>query len=148
MINLKWSLSTQSNCLEFFSPPRIRRFLDYFWSRWSPHHPIVHKPLFDACTASTPLLCVMVIIGACLSPRKNDGNIAKIWLDSAEELVFNQPLLRGDYETSRKAADHEKEKIQCIQSAYLMCSVQNREGSGEAQTRIRLYRHAPMVAVR
>ncbi|KAJ5524265.1 hypothetical protein N7513_009384 [Penicillium frequentans] len=40
-----------------------------------------------------------------------------------------------------------KEKTQCIQAAYLVSSLQKREGSIDAQARIRRYRHASMVAL-
>lgn len=41
-----------------------------------------------------------------------------------------------------------KKRVECIQAAYLVCSLQKREGSVEAQGRVRRYRHATLVMVR
>lgn len=141
----KWTKPIQRLCCEFFSPSNIRRFLEYFWSLWYPNCPIVHKPLFDANEASSALLCVMVLIGACLSPSSEEHETARILLDSCEELVFSHKCFRGDGAISKDV--ERRDMIQCMQASYLMCSLQKREGSLEAQARIRRYRHASMVAV-
>ena len=141
----QWTKPTQILCCEFFSPSNIRRFLEYFWSLWYPNCPIVHKPLFDPNQASSALLCVMVIIGACLSPSGEEHETARILLDSCEELVFNHKCFRVDGAISKDV--ERRDMIQCMQASYLVCSVQKREGSLEAQARIRRYRHASMVAV-
>ncbi|KAF4256119.1 hypothetical protein CNMCM8812_007317 [Aspergillus fumigatus] len=88
IIKLDWTLAVQHSCSAFFSASNIRRFPEYFWSLWYPSCPIVHQPSFDPETARTALLCVMVIIGACLSPHEEDAEAAKMWLDSVEEMVF------------------------------------------------------------
>lgn len=143
--------SFQSSCTtnqldrEFFSPPNIRRFLEYFWSLWYPHCPIVHKPLFDTSSTSPGLLRVMLVIGACLSPRKEDYESAKKLLDSTEELIFNHRLFRDSAATAGNTSLGES--VQSLQAAYLVCSLQKREGTAEAQARIRRYRHASMVTV-
>ncbi|EIT81764.1 hypothetical protein Ao3042_01785 [Aspergillus oryzae 3.042] len=136
-----------------FAPNNIRRFLGYFWSLWYPNCPIVHRPSFDPQTAPPTLLCVMVIIGACLSPHDGDGSLARMWLDTVEELVFSNeifqersamattpPVLEGQTEWKKR-------RVECLQMTYLVCSLQKREGSIEAQTRSRRYRHAMMVTV-
>lgn len=145
-ITNEWSRITQDPYLEFFSPPNIRRFLEFFWSLWYPHCPIVHKPLFDATSVSPALICVMVVIGACLSPNSQEHETARVWLDSCEELVFSHKCFRSDGAVSNDDVER-REKIQCMQATYLVCSLQKREGSLEAQARIRRYRHASMVAV-
>lgn len=147
VIPIKWSKSTQELCFEFFSPAKTRRFLEYFWSLWYPNCPIVHKPLFDAISVSPTLLCVMIIIGACLSPSKQDNETARIWLDSCEELIFSHKCFRADGAIPNDDDVERREKIQCMQASYLVCSLQKREGSLEAQARIRRHRHASMVAV-
>jgi hypothetical protein len=122
--------------------------LEYFWSLWYPHCPIVHKPLFHAPSASSPLLCVMVIIGACLSPREQDTEAAREWLDCVEELIFSHECFRVEATAGQATKTCMKEKLQCLQASYLVCSLQKREGSVEAQARSRRHRHASMVAVR
>jgi hypothetical protein len=145
-ITNEWSRILQDPYLDFFSPPNIRRYLEFFWSLWYPHCPIVHKPLFDATSISPALICVMVVIGACLSPNDQEHETARFWLDSCEELVFSHKCFRSDGAVSNDEVER-REKIQCMQATYLVCSLQKREGSLEAQARIRRYRHASMVAV-
>ncbi|KAJ5303989.1 uncharacterized protein N7443_003649 [Penicillium atrosanguineum] len=141
----KWTKSTRTRCRELFSPPNIRRFLEYFWSLWYPNCPIVHKPLFDANSISPALLCVMVLIGACLSPSNEEHETARILLDSCEELIFNHKCFTVDGAISNDVG--RRDMIQCMQASYLVCSLQKREGNLEAQARIRRHRHASMVAL-
>ncbi|KAJ5619162.1 hypothetical protein N7510_003146 [Penicillium lagena] len=147
VITLDWSSSLHKLCQEFFSPPNIRRFLEYFWSLWYPHCPIVHRPLFDSYAATPALLCVMVVIGACLSSRDSDNQTARMWLDSVEELIFSHACFRKSHSQGYDDIVWKKEMLQSIQAAYLVSSLQKREGSVEAQARIRRYRHASMVAL-
>ncbi|KAJ5874784.1 uncharacterized protein N7529_003214 [Penicillium soppii] len=147
VIKFDWSPAIYTQCQDFYSPGNIRRFLQYFWSLWYPNCPIIHKPLFDACKASPALLCVMVLIGACLSPSKNDVQDARKWLDCVEELIFSHESFRDSYSRRKDDTDWKKERLQSIQAGYLVCSLQKREGPGEAQARIRRYRHASMVTL-
>ncbi|KAE8368572.1 hypothetical protein BDV27DRAFT_40370 [Aspergillus caelatus] len=154
IIELDWSPSVQESCSTLFAPNNMRRFLGYFWSLWYPNCPIVHRPSFNPQTAPLTLLCVMVIIGACLSPRAGDGLRARMWLDTVEELVFSNevfqekpamttttpPILEGQTEWKKR-------RVECLQMTYLICSLQKREGSINAQARSRRYRHAMMVTL-
>ena len=74
--------------------------------------------------------------------------VARRWLDSVEELVFSHECFRGEVPQSQFNLRWEKERVQCIQSSYLVCTLQKRECTVEAQARTRRYRHASMVAVR
>ncbi|KAB8224029.1 hypothetical protein BDV33DRAFT_188573 [Aspergillus novoparasiticus] len=125
IIKLDWSPSVQESCSILFAPNNIRRFLGYFWSLWYPNCPIVHRPSFDPQTAPPNLLCVMVIIGACLSPHDGDGSLARMWLDTVEELVFSNeifqeksaiattpPVLEGQTEWKKR-------RVECLQMTYL-----------------------------
>ncbi|KAE8132124.1 hypothetical protein BDV38DRAFT_288052 [Aspergillus pseudotamarii] len=153
IIELDWSPSVQESCSTLFAPNNMRRFLGYFWSLWYPNCPIVHRPSFNPQTAPLTLLCVMVIIGACLSPHDGDELRARMWLDTVEELVFSNeifqeksamattpPVLEGQTEWKKR-------RVECLQMTYLICSLQKREGSIKAQTRSRRYRHTMMVTV-
>lgn len=151
-ITLEWDESVQHSCDLFFTPANIRRFVEYFWALWYPNCPIVHRPSFDPQTASPTLVCVMVIIGACLSPHEEDGRLARMWLDCAEEMVFAHDLFReksGGKVTLETIKDRHQgtSRLECIQMTYLVCSLQKREGSMDAQARIRRHRHAAMVTV-
>lgn len=142
-----WTIETHDAATHFFSPANIHRFLTYFWALWYPNCPIVHRPFFDPATASPALVAVMMIIGACLSPDEEDGRAARRWMDPVEEMVFRQEWF-GEGDASRIQDDGKwKQRLECIQTAYLVCSLQKREGSVEAQGRVRRYRHAMMVTV-
>ncbi|EAU31549.1 predicted protein [Aspergillus terreus NIH2624] len=151
VITIDWDPSTQELCHSFFTPSTIRRYLGYFWSLWYPNCPIVHRPSFNPQTAPAALVAVMVIIGACLSPHEEDVKAAENWLDSVEELVFTdnrcEEPVQGTPTSSRfdEQCARKKRRIESIQMTYLACSLQKREGSLEAQARIRRYRHATMV---
>lgn len=147
IITLEWTMSINKLCTDFFKPSNMRRFLEYFWSLWYPHCPIVHRPLFDPSSASPELLCVMITIGACLSPSEHDNETSRKWLDSVEELIFRQVYFRSDRELFPGHPSQRKDIVQCMQAAYLVSSLQKREGSAEAQARMRRHRHTSMVTV-
>lgn len=145
-----WTTETQNAATHFFSPSNIHRFLTFFWAVWYPNCPIVHRPFFDPRTASPALLAVMVIIGACLSPDEEDGRMARKWMDAVEVMTFRQEWFGENKVDVPRIDDDEKKwksRLECIQTAYLVCSLQKREGSLEAQGRVRRYRHAMMVTV-
>ena len=146
VIKFAWTTTIQVQCQDFFTPANIERFLEYFWSLWYPNCPIIHKPLFNPCSAPTALLCVMTIIGACLSPSKSDVQRARQWLDSAEELIFSHDCFR-DTKSDTSDPAWRKARLRSAQAGYLICSLQKREGSAETQARVRRYRHASMVTV-
>ena len=145
-----WTTETHNAATHFFSPANIHRFLTFFWAVWYPNCPIVHRPFFDPSTASPALLAVIVIIGACLSPDEEDGRMARKWMDAVEIMTFRQEWFGENKVDVPRIDDHEKKwksRLECIQTAYLVCSLQKREGSFEAQGRVRRYRHAMMVTV-
>ncbi|KAL3461551.1 hypothetical protein BJX64DRAFT_277716 [Aspergillus heterothallicus] len=153
VVKLDWTPRIESAARSFFSPTNITRYLDYFWSLWYPNCPFVHRASFDPQTAPPALLCVMVIIGACVSPHTEDPVTARMWLNFVEELAFSDSSFweEKDDTGGGKAVvldqyiGRKKKRLECIQTAYLVCSLQKREGDGEARARVRRYRHATMV---
>lgn len=143
-----WTAETHDAATHFFSPANTHRFLTYFWALWYPNCPIVHRPFFDPATASPVLVAVMMIIGACLSPDDEDGRAARRWMDPVEQMAFRQGWFGEGDASGIQDGGKWKERLECIQTAYLVCSLQKREGSVEAQGRVRRYRHAMMVTVR
>lgn len=142
-----WTSETHHAATDFFSSTSIRRFLTFFWALWYPTCPFVHHAFFNPANASPALLAVMVIIGACMSPDEEDGKRARKWMDPVEVITFRQEWFT-DAEHAPKPGDAKwKRRLECIQTAYLVCSLQKREGSIEAQGRVRRYRHAMMVSV-
>ncbi|KAL2812595.1 hypothetical protein BJX63DRAFT_240655 [Aspergillus granulosus] len=154
VVKLDWTPEIESAARSFFSPRNITRYLGYFWSLWYPNCPFVHRASFDPQTAPPALLCVMVMIGACLSPHGGDAVTARMWLDVVEELAFSDSSFweekdgavgGGKAVVLDQYVGRKKKRLECVQTAYLVCSLQKREGDGEARARVRRYRHATMV---
>ncbi|KAL2826448.1 hypothetical protein BDW59DRAFT_160968 [Aspergillus cavernicola] len=152
VVKLDWTADVEALCRSFFSSTNITRFLGYFWSLWYPNCPFVHRASFNPQTAPSALLCVMVMIGSCLSPHSEDATTARMWLDCIEELAFSDSSFREETTSISSSSlvldqyiERKKKRLECIQTAYLVCSLQKREGSAEARTRVRRYRHATMV---
>ncbi|KAJ5203155.1 hypothetical protein N7449_005234 [Penicillium cf. viridicatum] len=148
-ITLEWSNLVEQTCLIFFSPPNICKFLRIFWSSWYPNCPIVHRPTFDPLSAPPSLLSSMVIIGACLSPEKNDNQIARAWFNPIEDMVFNDQWLEEDFKTSTWAQNigGESNRLKSLQAAYFVCLFQNWEGSDISKRRIRRHRYNTLIAI-
>ena len=76
--------------------------------------------------------------------------MARKWMDAVEIMTFRQEWFGEDKVDTPRIEEIEtkwKSRLECIQTAYLVCSLQKREGSFEAQGRVRRYRHAMMVTV-
>ena len=67
-----------------------------------------------------------------------------MWLDCVEELVFSGDTPAEETGEPKTAS---MDPLERLQSTYLVCSLQKREGSLEARARVRRYRHATMVTV-
>ncbi|KAL4900217.1 hypothetical protein BDW74DRAFT_188617 [Aspergillus multicolor] len=150
IVNLTWTANIECLCHSFFSAANITRFLEYFWALWYPNCPFVHRASFDPHVAPAALLCVMLLIGACLSPHPDDPQMARAWLDCVEELTFSdlsfsEEIANASPSTQRYSLEEKKRRLEIMQAAYLVCSLQKREGSTEAKARVRRYRHATMV---
>lgn len=68
-------------------------------------------------------------------------------MDLVEVITFRQEWFTDAEQAPKPSYGKWKKRLECIQTAYLVCSLQKREGSVEAQGRVRRYRHAMMVSV-
>jgi hypothetical protein len=137
---------TDARCLEFFSPPNIRRFTVLFFDEWYPHCPIIHKPTFDISKTPLILLAPMIIIGACMSPLDMDVEDARTWIDLAETFVFSAAILSIEA-TERDSREVDIEPYKVIQAGYLICLLQNWEGNETVKRRVRHHRFTAIIAV-
>jgi hypothetical protein len=137
---------TDARCLEFFSPPNIRRFIVLFFDEWYPHCPIIHKPTFDISQTPLILLAPMIIIGACMSPLDMDVEDARTWIDLAETFVFSASILSSET-TERDSREVDIEPYKVIQAGYLICLLQNWEGNETVKRRVRHHRFTAVIAV-
>jgi hypothetical protein len=58
-----WSSFLEEMCLQFFSPPNLRKFLNLYWAAWYPNWPVIHKPTFVVSEVHPILLASMALIG-------------------------------------------------------------------------------------
>ncbi|RDW88049.1 hypothetical protein BP6252_00081 [Coleophoma cylindrospora] len=125
-----------SRCLSFFAPQNLRKYINLFWDDWYPHSPILHRPTFNEKDCSISLLLSMVLIGAALSPDRDDSLLAQEWFDLAEELAFREATSEHTFEGLICEANKVKlQKPSSLQAAFWMCCLQNWEGNVEAKTR-------------
>lgn len=148
-ISMTWSPIIENICVQFFSPPNIRRYLVYFWSFWYPNCPIIHKPSFNVHNTPYTLLLAMLLIGASFAPDDATSQNAKLWFNSAEELVFADPHFRravvhGD---GAEGFHLRRDAVKALQGAYLICLLQNWEGNDNSKRRIRRSRFSMVTAV-
>ena len=140
------AVSIQSRqCLQFFSPPNIKRLVDLFWKFWYPHCPIIHFATFNLVTAPAPLVIAMVLLGAVASPASNDKDLARRYFDLAELIAFE------DFEHSQSinlsVSVEGTQRPTGMQAIFLICCLQNWEGDSEASARARRDRFSTMVNV-
>jgi hypothetical protein len=140
---------SDEECLEFFNPFNVEKFLNLFWNRWYSNCPIIHRPTFDALKAPMPLLLLVVLIGAFMSSDPQDKVTARRWLDPAEELVFQDEWLSGEAENWQNDDSNERlrSKLKTLQAALLICVLQNWEGTVAARRRVRQRQYASVIAV-
>ena len=62
-VTVEWSPLLEQKGIEFFSPARVRKFLEIFWSVWHPNVNFVHRPSFDPTSCKTILLAAMAVMG-------------------------------------------------------------------------------------
>ncbi|CAK7226337.1 hypothetical protein SBRCBS47491_006196 [Sporothrix bragantina] len=159
-VMLSWSAALEQQCLQFFSPPNLHKFLALYWARWHPNVNIVHRPTFDPVDAKCVLVVAMALIGACMSPDADDNRQACLWFNCVEEIVFidddfcGRPNGNGNPTGSSSLSFPatfdpvtNKRKIQALQASYLVCLYQNWEGTDESKQRIRRYRFSTVVSV-
>ncbi|KAJ5766634.1 uncharacterized protein N7511_004250 [Penicillium nucicola] len=146
-VTLDWSPALKKACLQFFSPPNIRRYLCFYWAIWHPNVNFVHRPTFDPLAAKPTVLAAMALIGACVSPDMPDNEDARTWLNCVEEMVFIDDDFNNELSYSPSGSmTNQKRKIQALQAAYIVCLYQNWEGTDSSKSRIRRYRFATLVS--
>lgn len=146
-ITFDWSTLIEQICVQFFSPPNIKKYLLFFWSFWYPNCPIIHKPTFDIHNAPHTLLVPMLLIGASLFPDESVKRNAKLWFSSAEEMAFAEEHFQHSITTKGENHPPRRKTLQALQAAYLICLLQNWEGDNNSKQRIRCYRYSMVITV-
>ncbi|KIY01584.1 uncharacterized protein Z520_03136 [Fonsecaea multimorphosa CBS 102226] len=137
------SSSPGVSCIDFFSPPQLRKFLDIYWKKWYPNWPTIHRPLFDPLRTPSILIAAMTIMGACHSTTSQDCADSKLWANVVEKLVFDEleQIKGGPCEVDRR------NMIKLLQAACIMCIYQHWNGTNSSKKRIRRQRFVTLVSV-
>lgn len=141
-----WSAQVEKDCIRFFSPNNVERFIRIYWTAWHPHYPVIHKPTFSTTNAPAHLTAAMAVMGACFSQSPNDNHSVKLWLNSVEEMVFSNKYF-GDLMLQDPATINIRDIVQLLQAAYCVCTFQISEGSHISRRRIRRQRFSMLVSV-
>ena len=146
-VSVPWDHGVHASCLHFFTPQRMRLYLELYWAIWHPNVNFMHRPSFDSASTKPVLLAAMVIIGACVAPRTSDSEEARVWFDCIEEIVFrDDDFCTLDEDDGAVRSFPSNERIQALQAAYMVCLFQNWEGSEASKRRIRRFRYSTVVA--
>jgi hypothetical protein len=145
-VTISWSQDIEQRCLQFFSPTSLRKYIELYWSIWSPNVNFLHRPSFHPASSKPILLASMAIIGACVSPNLEDNDNARMWFNCVEEAVFADEDFNRD-PVSPFHPVRDRQKMQALQAAYMVCLYQNWEGTDSSKKRIRRYRFSTVVSV-
>ena len=126
--------STQSSCVQFFSPVNLESFLDVFFQIWYPNWPVFHRPTFYPAQRSPQLIAALSLIGACLSPEPGDQQQAVELMDAVEDWIFSSLELCED---AIHGPSEVRQRIDLVQAAYALILLMNWEGSKTQITRAR-----------
>ncbi|KAE8399515.1 hypothetical protein BDV37DRAFT_297721 [Aspergillus pseudonomiae] len=141
-----WSPQLEKDCIRFFSPKNIERFIKVYWTAWHPHYPVIHKATFSISSAPAHLTAAMAVMGACFSQNTNDNHSAKLWLNGVEEMVFTNKYF-GDLMLQDPATVNIRDVVQLLQAAYCVCTFQITEGSHISRRRTRRQRFSMLVSL-
>ncbi|KAL5343059.1 hypothetical protein BJX70DRAFT_394487 [Aspergillus crustosus] len=91
----------------------------------------------------------MLLIGASFAPEEAVHRNAKLWCNSAEEIVFaDQHFKRAvTIGNGSEALALRRDALKALQAAYLMCLLQNWEGNDDSKKRITRVRFGMVTAI-
>ncbi len=92
--------------------------------------------------------------GACVSPDAADNIDARRWFNCVEEMVFGDDDFCKDIDppsdddiANPVSTIENRQKLQALQAAYIVCLYQNWEGVDPSKRRIRRHRFSTVVSV-
>uniref|UniRef100_A0A093VGT3 Zinc-type alcohol dehydrogenase-like protein n=1 Tax=Talaromyces marneffei PM1 TaxID=1077442 RepID=A0A093VGT3_TALMA len=145
-VTISWSRDVERRCLQFFSPSSLRKYIELYWSIWSPNVNFLHRPSFSAANSKPILLASMAIIGACVSPNQEDTDNARMWFNCVEEAAYADDDFNRDPIVPFHPA-RDRQKTQALQAAYMVCLYQNWEGTDAGKKRIRRHRFSTVLSI-
>ncbi|KAH7070776.1 hypothetical protein BKA63DRAFT_84233 [Paraphoma chrysanthemicola] len=125
--------------IEFFNPFNLERYLLLFWTRWSSHCLMIHRPSFDLDKTPSFMILIMALTGCLMSDSPRDTSNARKWLEVAEWTVFQQLKIRSTFNRpcGGDLESNPQDTLRLLQSALLVCVVQHWEGLQDTKNRVR-----------
>ncbi|KAF5532953.1 zinc finger C2H2 type domain-containing protein [Fusarium napiforme] len=145
-----WSSPRKLSCSRFFSPGNVELFLTLFFQIWHPNWPVFHRPTFDPTVKSPKLIVALSLIGAFLSTERKHRDQAMIWLETAENWIFQDPNFSeaSIAQTDDEGQDSEvRQRLDILQAAYGILLLMNWEGDTKMRLRARRTRFTDIVFV-
>lgn len=127
-----------------FTTEKIVEFTGAYFSCWSPHCPILHRPTFDFTTVYPPLLLAVFLIGQAYSSEL-DASLGQAYYDIAEEYAFSHPRFNELLQDSLPFSPAPSTSLEPLQAAYLMVLVQMCSNKILARRRVRSSRYNDVI---
>lgn len=113
-VTLTWTPVLETLCMDFFSPYKIRLWLELYFAIWHPNVNYMHRPTFAPRSSKPSLIGAMCIIGALVSPIESDRDSARVWMNSVEEMVFRDDDVC--YDGERSTSFPSAQRLQAVQA--------------------------------
>lgn len=85
-------------------------------------------------------------LGACVSPNQEDNGNPPTWFNCVEEAVYADDEFNRDPIMPFHPA-RDRQKVQALQAAYMVCLYQDWEGTDAGKKRIRRHRFSTVLSV-
>ncbi|KAI1629731.1 hypothetical protein EDD37DRAFT_604609 [Exophiala viscosa] len=128
-----------------FTHDNVVEFTELYFTRWSPHCPILHRRTFDLSKVHPPLLLAVFLIGEAYS-HEVYPSLAQAYYDIAEEYTFSHPKFRellGDDPTSSSSTS--ARSLEPLHAAYLMVLLQMCGKNVMSRRRVRNARYNEVI---
>jgi hypothetical protein len=128
-----------------FTVTNVECFVWEFFHYFHDQFPVLHKPTFDSCLVSLPLLLTVILFGS-LSTNPSDVSIAvRQYFDVAEAYVFDQLTSRQMLQRPPDAWNLNDE-VELLQAGLLFLMIQNNSNDLTVRRRLRLQRVPCLIA--
>ncbi|KAK4944227.1 hypothetical protein LTR10_016340 [Elasticomyces elasticus] len=127
-----------------FTHKNVIEFTEVYFTRWSPHCPILHCQTFDLTKVHPPLLLAVFLIGEAYSHDVHPS-LAQAYYDIAEEYTFNHPKFRELLEAESPSSSTSARSLEPLQAAYLMVLLQMSGKNVTSRRRVRNARYDEVI---
>ncbi|KAH6988268.1 hypothetical protein BKA56DRAFT_728966 [Ilyonectria sp. MPI-CAGE-AT-0026] len=132
---------------QFFTTANLQSALSAYFHHYQPHCPILHPHSFNPQTISSKLLLALFFAGTVFSSAQVNLKLVHDNLHLAGKLVLGSLAFREMMtRTLRDTPEAQREYLEVLQAAVILSTLENNEGSPEAQKRVRTITY-PRIAL-